>query len=156
MLEARCILALLILALAGPRAAAGQNSSSAADSIAALVARYDSAWNRQDVASLKRLMSPQYRYFTSRGAVWQLANTLELVGSPEYKLRRARRSEIEVVQSGSVAVVSSRWEGEGSYKGNAFTDDQRCGLVWQQTGAEWRLLNEHCVQIVPRPARTGG
>jgi hypothetical protein len=54
-----------------------------------------------------------------------------------------------VVLSGPVAVVSSRWQGQGSYRQEAFRDDQRCGQTWLRTSQRWQLVSEHCVQIAP-------
>lgn len=51
--------------------------------------------------------------------------------------------------TGPVAIVSSRWKGTGTYRGERFTDDQRCGQVWLCTGRTWQVLSEHCVQIAP-------
>jgi hypothetical protein len=135
-----------------PRIAQAQDAGQSAD-VARLVARYDSSWNRQDTLDLGRLLAPEYQYFTSRGGVWSRADLFRLVGSPSYVLEHARRSEIVVTRRPPAAVVSSRWEGRGSYRGKPFTDDQRCGQVWLETGGSWRLLSEHCVQIVP-PARS--
>ena len=132
-----------------PDRALAQRTGPEADSIAQLVARYDSSWNGQDTTGIRRLLSPDYQYFSSRGAVWGLKDVMGMVGSADYKLERARRSEIGVTVSGSTAIVSSRWQGNGTYRGKPFTDDQRCGLVWVRDGrGVWRLLSEHCVQIV--------
>jgi hypothetical protein len=38
-------------------------------------------------------------------------------------------TEIVITVSGPVAVVSSRWQGRGTYRGKRFVDDQRCGQV---------------------------
>jgi hypothetical protein len=131
--------------------AQAQDHDQAAE-IVALVARYDSSWNRQDTTGLTRLLAPEYQYFTSRGGVWSRAELVRLVGSPSYVLRQARRSEVAVTRRPPAAVVSSRWQGHGSYQGKAFTDDQRCGQVWLQAADGWRLLSEHCTQIVPTAA----
>ncbi|MGH7579307.1 MAG: nuclear transport factor 2 family protein [Gemmatimonadales bacterium] len=132
-----------------PWPAAGQ-SRAAADEIAGLVARYDSSWTRRDTTAIARFLAPEYQYFTSRGGVWRREAVLRLVSNPSYLLEYARRSEVTVTRRASTAVVSSRWEGGGSYEGERFTDDQRCGLVWIETPGGWRLLSEHCTQIVPR------
>jgi Domain of unknown function (DUF4440) len=137
-----------------PSMAAGQAAARAADQIASLVARYDSSWNRKDTAGVSRLLAPRYQYFTSLGAVRARAPVLEFLGSPEYVLKRAQRSEVVVTQTGPVAVVSSRWRGHGTYKGKRFVDDQRCGQVWLETGRTWQILSEHCVQIAPDPWAT--
>ncbi len=76
---------------------------------------------------------------------------MKFLADPGYVLERAHRSELVVTPSGTVAVVSSRWEGQGSYRGERFVDDQRCGQTWVRNGGDWQLLNEHCVQIAPAP-----
>ena len=115
--------------------------------LADVVAEYDKAWNNRDTAAVSRLLAPGYQYFTSRGGVSTRAETLAMLSAPDYRLEHAKRSEIAVSRSGQVAVVSSRWVGDGTYRGRAFKDDQRCGQTWLQTGWEWQLLSEHCVQI---------
>jgi Domain of unknown function (DUF4440) len=131
--------------------------------VEAYVARYDSAWNRRDTSAVGRILAPKYQYFTSRGGVSSRAESMAMLSDPEYRLERASRSEITVALSGPVAVVSSRWQGQGTYRGQPFKDDQRCGQTWLLSdvhrgtqGArelgdsrEWQLLSEHCVQIAP-------
>jgi hypothetical protein len=117
--------------------------------IGALVARYDSAWNHRDTSGVSRLLAPRYQYFSSRGEVSSRAETMAFLSAPEYVLERASRSEVAVSLSGPVAVVSSRWQGHGTYRGEAFQDDQRCGQTWLRTPRTWQLLSEHCVQIAP-------
>ena len=112
--------------------------------VAALVAQYDSAWNQRDTITVSRLLAPRYQYFTSRGGVSSRAETMGILSAPDYVLERAKRSELPVSLSGSVAVVSSRWQGEGSYRGEAFKDDQRCGQTWVRRGSAWLLLRALC------------
>jgi ketosteroid isomerase-like protein len=136
------------VALLTPPLAKGQ--STAAQQVATLVAQYDSGWNRKDTVAVSRLLAPHYQYFTSRGDVSSRARVMDMLGSPDYFLERAERSEVVVSHTGAVAVVSSRWQGQGTYKGSRFTDDQRCGQVWLQAGTTWQVLSEHCVQIAPK------
>jgi hypothetical protein len=74
---------------------------------------------------------------------------MAMLSSPDYRLEHAKRSEIAISLSGPVAVVSSRWVGHGTYRGQAFKDDQRCGQTWLETSETWQLVSEHCVQITP-------
>lgn len=141
---------LIGLVLMGVGIAAEQNDVQAVDPVAKLVAKYDSAWNRQDTVTVSRLMAPRYQYFTSLGEVRPRAEMLRFLGSPDYALQQATRFEVVVTRSGPVAVVSTRWQGRGTYKGKPFVDDQRCGLVWLQTAQDWQIVSEHCVQIAPR------
>ena len=136
--------------LAAPPTLSAQATTHEAAQVARLVALYDSAWNRRDTTAVRRLMAPGYQYFSSVGEAQGRDSTLHFLGDPRYTLTDARRSEVAVTVSGPVAVVGSRWQGTGTWRGERFSDDQRCGQVWQRTGGEWKLLHEHCVQIVPR------
>jgi ketosteroid isomerase-like protein len=132
-----------------PLQAQVQGESQLVAQVTTLVAQYDSAWNRRDTITVSRLLAPRYQYFTSRGGVSSRAETIRFLSAPDYVLERAKRSELSVSVSGPVAVVSSRWQGKGSYGGEAFKDDQRCGQTWVRTASTWLLLSEHCVQIAP-------
>jgi ketosteroid isomerase-like protein len=132
-----------------PRHAHAQGDSQVAAHVAALVAKYDSAWNRKDTLTVSRMLAPQYQYFTSRGGVSSRVETMKFLSAPDYVLKQAKRFELSVSPSGPVAVVSSRWQGHGTYRGEAFKDDQRCGQTWLQGAGGWQLVSEHCVQIAP-------
>jgi ketosteroid isomerase-like protein len=138
--------ALCLFGVLLPRGLVAQTGT-AAPEVTKLVARYDSAWNQHDSLTVNRLLAPSYQYFSSRGSVSSRGETMKFLSDPGYKLERARRSEVAVALSGDVAVVSSRWQGEGTYKGERFVDDQRCGQTWVRAGKSWQLLSEHCVQI---------
>ena len=127
-----------------------------APNVGAHVARYDSAWSQRDTSAVSGLLAPQYQYFTSLGGVSSRAETMAMLSDPGYRLEHANRSEIAVSWSGPVAVVSSRWQGQGTYRGQPFKDDQRCGQTWLVTdpteelrSRTLQLLSEHCVQITP-------
>ncbi|HEU5041489.1 MAG TPA: nuclear transport factor 2 family protein [Gemmatimonadales bacterium] len=145
------ILSVLALGALPPAAGQAQTESATRSQVTALVARYDSAWGRRDTSVVGHLLAPRYQYFTSRGGVSSRAETLEFLRDSTYVLRRAQRSELSVSPDGPVAIVSSRWQGEGSYRGEPFTDDQRCGQTWTRAGGTWQLLSEHCVQIAAPP-----
>jgi ketosteroid isomerase-like protein len=120
-----------------------------ADGIQRAIQDYDEAWNRKDAAGFEKRLAPDYVYFTSKGAVWSKPRWLALMLSPKYTLASARRSDIAVHRTGDTAVASSRWQGHGRYDGKPFRDDQRCSLVLRREAADWRILAEHCTQIVP-------
>ena len=143
------LLAGLTLTLGAFVPAHAQDAPHLAGEVEALVARYDSAWNRRDTTAVGRLLAPRYQYFTSLGGVSSRAVSMDFLSAPDYVLVQAQRSEVAVSLSGPVAVVSSRWNGQGSYRGEAFRDDQRCGQVWLRTTRTWQLLSERCVQIAP-------
>jgi ketosteroid isomerase-like protein len=139
----------LALALSATGPLQAQAESPLRAEVGALVAQYDSAWNRRDTSAVSRLLAPRYQYFSSRGGVSSRAETMAFLSVPDYVLAHAKRSEVAVSLSGPVAVVSSRWQGHGTYRGEAFKDDQRCGQTWLRTARTWQLLSEHCAQIAP-------
>ena len=109
---------------------------------------YDRAWAAQDPAAFARTLAADYVYFTSKGGVRSRQQWVEFLGSPKFRLESAERSEIQVHRTADTAVVGSRWKGHGNYDGKAFRDDQRCSLVLARSTDGWKVLSEHCVQIV--------
>jgi ketosteroid isomerase-like protein len=150
----RPVLLTTALLLAALPAAAQQKPAPAATgegAIRALVVQYDSAWRRKDAAAMGALLAPTYLFFTSTGEVGDRSQTLADLRSIGFVMGRIRRSEIMVrFTGGTVAVVSSRWETEGTADGAAFKQNQRCGLVWNRTGSTWQLISEHCIDIPVR------
>ena len=120
-------------------------------SIKKALKEYDAAWNIKDVAAVSRILADDYVYFSSTGGLTDRKATLNFLASPDYKLTFVERSEIKVLSStNGVAVVSSRWKGRGTYGKEEINDDQRCGLVFVKQGKVWKLLSEHCAQIVTK------
>lgn len=70
-LKLGAVLGTLVLLTAAQDAPAGAGvQSPGATSVEQAIARYDAAWNARDAATLGGLLSPDYVYFTSRGAIW--------------------------------------------------------------------------------------
>lgn len=117
----------------------------------AAVKAYDAAWNSKNVKAAAAIIDDKYVYFNSLGgAPRPKSYTLEFLGRPDYKLTFVERSELQLLGSGDIAVVSSRWQGKGTWSGGPIDDDQRCGLVFVKQKKEWKLLSEHCVPIVSK------
>src|SRR6188768_3068254 len=113
--------------------------------------KYDQSWNQKDVKGVEQILATDYVYFSSTGSLTERKATLDFLASPDYKLTSVERSEIRLLsQSNTVAVVSSRWKGRGMYGKEEINDDQRCGLVFVKQGGVWKLLSEHCAQIVSK------
>ena len=144
------IIVLMLLALISSfnRPLKAQQQSSKQDEVLKVIENYDKAWDRKDVGSLERILSPNYVYFSSDGQIRSRQYMFDFLRSPDYVLNSAARSEIQVHRQADTIVASSRWKGHGSYQGKEFTDDQRCGLVFARDGRDWKLLSEHCTQIV--------
>ena len=115
------------------------------------VKSYDEHWNKKNVNAVSNILADDYVYFSSTGSLTDRKKTLEFLASPDYKLTFVERTEIKVLsETDRVAVVSSRWKGRGTYGKEEINDDQRCGLVFVNQSGLWKLLSEHCVQIVSK------
>lgn len=148
--------AMLFVAAALPACERAGNSPTPRDEAAlrAAIAAYDSAWLSKDAAAVERIISPDYLYFTSRGGLEDRSAMLGFLADTSYVLTRSRRTEVRLTIAGAVARVSSRWEGEGRYRGEPVLDDQTCGMSWMKVDGAWRLFTEHCVNRL-RPEAAG-
>jgi ketosteroid isomerase-like protein len=115
-----------------------------------LLKKYDDAWNKKDAATVGAMLAADYVYFSSTGGLSNRKETLDFLISPKYLLTFIERSEIKAIRSGETVVVSSRWKGKGTYAEGEINDDQRCGQVFVKDGKNWKLLSEHCTQIVSK------
>lgn len=143
---------LLTLVFIGSSAALGQAAESLESTeVRETLGKYDQAWNRKDVKVVDEILDDGYVYFSSTGTPTDRRSSLEFLAKPDYKLTFVKRSELKLHSfDGKVAIVSSRWQGKGSWSGGEINDDQRCGQVLVKKGKKWRLVSEHCVQIVDK------
>ena len=112
------------------------------------ISSYDDMWNRRDTSLMKEAMSDNYIYFSSTGRTIDRKSIMDWFNpADKYKVDLASRSEIKITIEGSTAIVSSRWVGRGSFGGEKFEDDQRCGLVIRKENGKLKILSEHCTQI---------
>lgn len=151
----RRLLPLLLIPLAGCLVGGETPDPDAERTLRAAISAYDSAWQAKDVRAIEQLLSPDYLYFSSVGGLSDRAETLRFLADTSYVLTRSRRSDLRLTLAGPVARVSSRWEGEGRYRGEAVRDDQTCGQAWMRADGNWRLFTEHCVNRPPGEARSG-
>jgi hypothetical protein len=112
------------------------------------VATYDSAWAVKDAAVVDGVLAPEYTYFTSNGGLSDRATSLGFLADTGYHLTRSERTDIEVTIAGTSGRISSRWQGEGRYRGEVVRDDQTCGQSWLYRETRWMLFTEHCVNRV--------
>lgn len=127
-----------------------QKSDQQTESVLQTLKKYDDAWNKKDAKTVGEILAPEYVYFSSVGGLSERQETLDFLVSPKYILTFVERSEIKTFRNGNTIVVSSRWKGKGTYSEGEINDDQRCGQVFVRSGKSWKLLSEHCAQIVKK------
>lgn len=126
----------------------GQTGS--AKDVLATLKKYDDAWNKKDSKSVDAMLHEDYLYFSSEGGTTSREKTLEFLVSPKYVLTFVERTEITAFGTDNTVIVSSRWKGKGTYNDQTINDDQRCSLVFVKDAKRWKLLSEHCTQIVAK------
>ena len=110
--------------------------------------KYDRLWASRDTTGMKQAMDENYIYFTSTGSTIGRKDILGWFNpADKYQVEKAERTEISIQINGNIAIVSSRWIGNGSFGEEKFNDDQRCGLVIQKLNGQLVLAAEHCTQI---------
>jgi ketosteroid isomerase-like protein len=143
--------AFMFAMLAKAAVAHSQTVGALPSSLENAMTQYDRAWNAKDTAAVGQILADDYVYFSSTGELTTRKATLDFLASPDYKLTFVERTEIDLLsKSDYVAVISSRWKGRGTFGKEEINDDQRCGLVFVKSRKRWRLLSEHCVQIVTK------
>jgi uncharacterized protein (TIGR02246 family) len=110
-----------------------------------LSARWFQAWLEKDDATVERLAADDYIYVAPNGSTLDRPAILKIIRSLSYRLDHGTRTEVVVRAVGQdAAVVRHRYQGAGSFEGAAFTDDQRCVMVWEKQAGQWRLVMEQC------------
>ena len=148
------VLILVALMMSTTLAIFGQSADDKYKAVMKALSDYDAAWNKKNVEAVSRILAEDYMYFSSTGSLTDRKRTLEFLASPDYKLTFVERTEIQPVsvlsKDRNVAILTSRWKGRGTFGKEEIDDDQRCGLVFVKAGKDWKLLSEHCVQIVSK------
>lgn len=116
--------------------------------------RLNQVWNRawldKDVATVERLMSPEYVYIAPNGQLVDRETILGVIRSPSYQLSRGTRTEARITPLGpDAAALVHRWQGAGTFEGNSFTDDHRCTMICVRREKEWLVVLEQCSPITP-------
>jgi ketosteroid isomerase-like protein len=107
--------------------------------------RWFQAWLDKDAKTVERLAADDYIYVAPNGSALDRQAILSIIRSPGYRLDHGTRSDVVVRAVGrEAAIVRHHYQGDGSFEGKSFTDDQRCVMVWEKQAGEWRLVMEQC------------
>ncbi len=123
----------------------GRTTDPEGESLDDLSERWYQAWLEKDATTVERLMAEDYLYVSPNGLALDRQAILAVIGSPSYRLDKGTRTEVVVRPLGhEAAIVRHRFQGAGSFEGSSFTDDNRCVLVWEKQGGEWRIVLDQC------------
>ena len=124
-----------------------KNETLTEDEVLAVIRSFDESWQAKNLLAVDSVLAPAYIYFTQSGSSFSRSSLVKTAGSPEYTLEKMDRLEFYVKLLENTAVVSTRWQGKGVYKGIPFDENQRCSITIIKYGGKVKILSEHCTPI---------
>lgn len=111
------------------------------------VSTFDNAWKSKSAHVVDSILSPAYIYFTPSGNIFVRDSILNTAASDTYFLSSADRLISDIQVDGNTAIVNTRWQGKGYYRGVPFDDDQRCSITVMKINGLVKIISEHCSTI---------
>lgn len=111
------------------------------------IKKFDHGWENKNLSAVDSVLAPAYIYFTQSGGTFSRDSVVATAGENSYLLDNVRRSEFVITTYGNTAVVSTRWQGKGIYRGTPFNEDQRCSIVLVKKDNKVEILSEHCTPV---------
>jgi ketosteroid isomerase-like protein len=110
-----------------------------------LMTAWQDAWFTKNGHAIAEMMADDYVYVAPNGAVMDRATILGVVDDPTYALTGGAHTETVVSMLGEgAAMVRRRWQGSGTYRGQAFVEDHRCVTILDRSSGQWRIRYEQC------------
>ena len=114
----------------------------------AVISAWQDAWFTKDASTIDASMSDDYVYVGPNGATMDRTAILQVVTDPTYRLIDGTHTERVVTMLRDVAaLVRRRWQGTGTFRGQAFKEDHRCVTVCDRSSGRWRIRYEHCSAV---------
>lgn len=114
-----------------------------------LMTAWQDAWFTKNGRAIAEMMTDDYIYVAPNGAVMDRATILGVVNDPTYALTGGTHTETVVSMLGeAAAMVRRRWQGSGTYRGQAFVEDHRCLTICDRSSGRWRIRYEQCSAVV--------
>ena len=113
--------------------------------VEALMTAWQAAWFAKNGTAIAEMMADDYVYVAANGAVMDRTTILGVVDDPTYALTGGAHTETVVSMLGDgAAMVRRRWQGSGTYRGQAFVEDHRCVTILDRSSGQWRVRYEQC------------
>lgn len=117
--------------------------------VEALMTAWQNAWFSKNGRAVAEMMTDDYVYVAPNGAVMDRTTILGVVDDPTYALTGGAHTETVVTMlDEGAAMVRRRWQGSGTYRGQAFLEDHRCVTICDCSGGQWRIRYEQCSAVV--------
>jgi ketosteroid isomerase-like protein len=152
----------LLLALAGPCAALAQRGHhpphgkrAERQEIETLEDQWRTAQLSDDTAAMEKLLADDYLGVTANGNVLTKAQQLDRMRERQIALTRLELSDTKVKLSGSIAVVTSMAQLDGTADGAPLRGSFRYTQVYQRNAGTWRITSFEATRLHNLAARGG-
>lgn len=116
--------------------------------VEALMTAWQNAWFSKNGRAVAGMMTDDYVYVAPNGAVRDRTTILGVVDDPTYALTGGAHTETVVTMlDEGAAMVRRRWQGSGTYRGQAFVEDHRCVTICDRSSGQWRIRYEQCSAV---------
>jgi hypothetical protein len=108
-----------------------------------LNAIYDSSLIVNDTAFFNKLFAEEYTYVSSEGQVLSKQQQLSSMSLSEMSYTKASSEDVKVTVFDNAAVLHGIFRGEGTFRGNPVTINERYSTFWIKQDTTWALVAEH-------------
>src|SRR4029453_3036181 len=107
-----------------------------------LMTAWQDAWFTKNGRAIAEIMTDDYTYVAPNAGVMNPPTILGVVNDSTYALTGGTHTETVVSMLGEdAALVRRRWQGSGTYRGQAFVEDHRCVTILDRwSGRRWMSL----------------
>jgi ketosteroid isomerase-like protein len=108
---------------------------------------WDAAIVRKDMSTLDRILSADFLYVDSVGAVNPRAAVLDGIKNSEAVIEPFETEDVSVRVYGNTAILTGRFAQRATYKGQTFSGQFRYTDVYVKRGSNWQAVSAHTSRI---------
>ena len=122
---------------------AAQQKSDMASKILALEAKWNSAYQRGDVAQLNALLADDFLITVEDGSMYSKTGYLGRLGGTAQHVDVSEMTDLKVRLRGDVAIVTGAYHEKGTVMGKPYEYRDRLTDVWLNSDGRWQVIASH-------------
>jgi Domain of unknown function (DUF4440) len=128
----------------------GQTTGAAVQEVMEAKRQYDEAQLKNDSEWFERMFAADYLAVLTDASTLTKARAIQELRSREITWDWVRAEDTHVRVYEDAAVVTGRFLGNGKYKGQPMTENQRFTSVWIKRNGRWQAIAEHFTSMPPQ------
>jgi ketosteroid isomerase-like protein len=122
---------------------AAQQKSDMASKILALEAKWNSAYQRGDVAQLNALLADDFLITVEDGSMYSKTGYIGRLGGTGQHVDVSEMTDLKVRLRGDVAIVTGAYHEKGTVMGKPYEYRDRLTDVWLNSDGRWQVIASH-------------